>query len=502
MDQVSGQHGGATLGEYAGAFRRRWWAVALGAVVGLGLAATFLLVAPKMYIATSSVLVNPIGVEFDTAVDGARTNSGVNLDTEAQIVTSQAVSSRAKVNLQTAEIVGQLVQNVSVEVPPNTNVLRISFAADSAQGAQIGAAAYADGYLSNRRETAENLLEEQSRALNQQIAELESQLPDATADERTGLETSLQTLNTRKASVDGTRVDPGSVISDSLLPKRPASPNAALVLTSGLAFGLLLGLMSLLLLEKRDGRYYDWRSVEVRSGLAVLADVPGKAADPAPLFEPHSPGAEAFSQVRNAILSGLGDAPATLVISSPSAGHGADVVAANLAVALARAGHTTTLLVADESSQVADLFGMPATDGLTEVLRGRLPVERAAHRVPDLRGLTLVAAGHGLDAEIDDLEGSGIAPVLQTLAERTHFLLIRARANDVAADAQFFGRHARAALPAIELGRAQRDAVENGVRQWTLVGTAVPGAVTLPPFGPPEAAPPRAVASGSGEHTA
>ena len=170
----------------------------------------------------------------------------------------------------------------------------------------------------------------------------------------------------------GTRVDPGKVISDSLLPKRPASPNAGLVLTSGLAFGLLLGLIGLYLLERRDGRCYDWRSVERRLDLAVLADVPGKPGSPAPLYPPHSPGAEAFNQVRNAILSGLGDEPATLVIASPSAGFGADVVAANLAVALARAGHRTTLVVADESSQISDLFGMPATDGLTEVLRGRL----------------------------------------------------------------------------------------------------------------------------------
>ncbi|MCZ3386585.1 MAG: hypothetical protein LH630_06400, partial [Actinomycetia bacterium] len=324
----------------------------------------------------------------------------------------------------------------------------------------------------------------------------------ATADERTGLETALQTLNTRKASVDGTRVDPGKVISDSLLPNRPASPNSALVLTSGLAFGLLLGLMFLLLLERRDDRCYEWRSVEARLGLPVLADVPGEAGSPAPLFEPHSPGAEAFGQVRNAILSGLGDAPATLVIAGPSAGHGADVVVANLAVALARAGHSTTLLVADESSKVAELFGMPATDGLTEVLRGRLPVERAAHRVPDLRGLSLVVAGHGLDTEIDDLEGSGIAEVLKALASRTHFLLIRARSNDFAADAQFFGRHARAALPAVEIGTTHRAAIENSVRQWTMIGTAVPGAVTLPSFGPPEPAPPRAVASGSSEHSA
>lgn len=488
MDQVSGQPGGATLGDYAGALRRRWWVVALGAVMGLGLAAVFLLVAPKTYVATASVLVNPIGVEFDAAVDGARTNSGVNLDTEAQIVTSQAVSARAKVNLQTPEIVGQLVQNVSVAVPPNTNVLRISFAADSPEGAQEGAAAYADGYLSNRRETAEDLLAEQSRALNQQITELQSQLPDATADERTGLETSLQTLNTRKASVDGTRVDAGKLISEALLPKRPASPNAALILTGGLAFGTLVGLMALLVLERRDHRCHGWRSVEHRLGLAVLADVPGAAGSPARLFEPRSPGAEAFNQLRNAIMSGVGDDPATLVVASPSDGFGADVVAANLAVALARSGRSTTLLVADESSRVYELLGMPDADGLTEVLRHLLPLERATHSVPDIPHLSLMTAGHGLDSNIVDLEGSGITRVLETLADGSHFLVIRSRPNDVAADAQFFGRYARAALPVIEVGRTVRDDVESSVRQWNLVETAVPGAVTVPPFGPPKSA--------------
>jgi Mrp family chromosome partitioning ATPase len=471
--------------------------VALGAFIGLGLAATYLLMAPKTYISTSAVLVSPIGGELDNAVEGARTNSLVNLDTEAQLVGSQAVSSRAKVILQTPEIVGQLVQHVSVAVPPNTNVLRISFAGSTPEEARDGAAAYADAYLANRRDSADALLEQQQRALRQQIAELESQLRNATEDERPGLETSLQTVNTRLAYLVGTRVNPGKVISESLIPRRPSSPNTGLVLTSGLAFGLLLGLMGLYLLERRDGRCYDWRSVERRLGLAVLADIPGSPGSPAPLFPSHSPGAEAFGQVRNAILSGLGDKPATLVIASPSDGFGADVVTANLAVALTKAGHPTTLVIADQTSTIADLFGMPATDGLTEVLRGRIPVAKATQRVPDIRHLSLLTAGHGLDSQIDDLEGSGIEAVLRDLAGQSHFVLIRSRPNDTAADAQFFGRLADAALPVIEVGRTHREAVEDGVRQWRLVGTTVPGAVTVPVFGAPEQAAPLAVTSTS-----
>ncbi len=497
MDQVSGQHGGSTLGDYTGAFRRRWWVVVLGALVGLGLAATYLLVAPKAYIATASVYVTPLGGVSDNAVDGARLNSGVNLDTEAQLVTSQAVSSRAKVILQTPEIVGQLVQNVQVAVPPNTNVLRISFTAGSAEEARDGAAAYAAAYLENRRNTANDLLEEQERALRQQIAELTAQLRTATDEERPVIEASLETLNTRLAYVVGTPVNPGKVISDSLLPRNPASPNTALVLASGLSLGLLLGFLGLLLLERRDGRCHDWRSVERRLGLAVLANIPGTSGSPAVLFDPHTPGAESYGEVRNAVLSGLGNDPATLVISSPSASYGADAVTANVAVALARAGYSTTVLIADEESTIPDLFGLPATDGLTSVLRGRADLSQALQPLPDLPSLTILPAGVGLQSDIDDLEGSGLADVLSDVAERSHFVLVRPRPNDVAADAQFFGRHARAAVPVIDIGRTVRDAVEHAIRQWQLVGATVPGAVTVPAYDAPEPAPPRAVTSGT-----
>jgi uncharacterized protein involved in exopolysaccharide biosynthesis len=493
VDQVSGQQGGATLGEYAGAFRRRWWVVALGAVFGLALAAVYLLVVPKTYISTASVLVNPIGGTTDNAVIDARTNSGINLDTEAQLVTSQAVSAEAKVALQSPEIVGQLVQHVSVQVPPNTNVLRISFSGSTPEAARDGAAAYASGYLKNRLQSAQDLIQQQETALERQIREQQAQLAAATPAETEGIKLTLQTLQTRLASIQGTDVDPGSVISEALIPRRPASPNAALILASGLAFGLLIGLSGLYLLERRDGRCYDWRIVERRLGLAVLADVPGEPGEPAPLFEPHSMGAESFAELRNVLLTGLGDEPATLVVATPSAGIGADVVAANLAVTLARSGHSTTIVVADEQSGIPTLFGLPATEGLAEFLRGRVELKSALQVWPELPALKMMPAGNGLHSEAIDLEGNGVSELLEALTERSHYVIIRARSSEEAADAQYFGRYANAAIPVIEIGRTVRDAVAAGVRQWKLVGTLVPGAVTVPAFEAPQPPPPRAV---------
>jgi hypothetical protein len=108
-----------------------------------------------------------------------------------------------------------------------------------------------------------------------------------------------------------------------------------------------------------------------------------------------------------------------------------------------------------------------------------------------------VPAGHGLVSRIDDLEGSGVATVLRELADKSTFVIIRSRPADVASDAQFFGRHARAAIPVIEIGRTVRESVQNAVRQWNLVDTVVPGAVTVPPFDPPEQVSPHAAAASS-----
>jgi Mrp family chromosome partitioning ATPase len=210
-------------------------------------------------------------------------------------------------------------------------------------------------------------------------------------------------------------------------------------------------------------------------------------------------GAESFAELRNALLTGLGDEPATLVIATPSPGNGADVVAANLAITLARAGHSTTIVVADEESEIPVLLGLTATEGLTEVLRGRVELTSVLQRWPDLPALRVLPAGHGLHSEVADLEGSGVSELLESLTERSHYVIVRARPSDGAADAQYFGRYANAAIPVIEIGRTVREAVAAGVRQWKLVGTVVPGAVTVPAFEAPQPPPPRAVTSPSGE---
>lgn len=472
----------ASLGDFAAALRRRWWMVVLGAVLGVALASAYLLVAPKVYLATATVLVNPVGGSADDVVDGARTNSGVNLDTEAQLVKSQAVSSLAKVRLQTTEIVGQLVQRVTVAVPPNTNVLRITYSASTADDAREGASAFAEAYLENRRESSTDIIERQTSYLRNQVAQLENELPTQSVDQQTLTTANIQTLTTRLYSLQ-TAVTPGQIISDALLPRRPSSPNQLLVLFSGLALGILLGLAAVASREKRDGRLFDWRVVERRLGTAVLVDVPGPRGATPTLYPVHSPAGQAFTQVRNVLLSGMPSARGAILVASPEVGAGADAVAVNLAAAFARADHLVTLVVADSASTAPAMLGVAHAPGLAESLTEKVPGDALTQVVTGLPTMSVLAPGDQLHEKVDDLEGIGIAALLRGLLERREIVVVLAPATAVGADAQLLARLSDVAIPVVELGRTHREALETTIRQWQIVSTVVPGVVTLRQMG-------------------
>ena len=113
--------------DYVGVLRRRWWIVLALACVGVVGAFGYVTVAPKAYTATSSVNVNPTAADQTNAVAGSRTNGAtVNLDTQAQVVTSTAVATLAGKMLHSTLTPYKLAAQVNVTVPPNSSILDIA----------------------------------------------------------------------------------------------------------------------------------------------------------------------------------------------------------------------------------------------------------------------------------------------------------------------------------------------------------------------------------------
>src|SRR5579862_3260967 len=91
------------------------------------------------------------------------------------------------------------------------------------------------------------------------------------------------------------------------------------------------------------------------------------------LNNPQSPAAEAYRTLRTNILFSSVDKPVhTLVVTAPTPEEGGDgktIVAANLAVTMAQAGHVTILVDADlRRPSLHTLWGLPNSAGLTSMM--------------------------------------------------------------------------------------------------------------------------------------
>ena len=111
-----------------GMARRHWWLVLL--LVGLGLvgATQFTRVQPKVYESSTSVLVQPTGGGQDTNVVGGRTKGDINLDTEAQLVSSTAVAAEAAKLLRTTRspdtLAAKVLRDIQVALRVGGDIVR------------------------------------------------------------------------------------------------------------------------------------------------------------------------------------------------------------------------------------------------------------------------------------------------------------------------------------------------------------------------------------------
>ena len=105
------------------------------------------------YTSTAAVLVLPTGANT-TATAGGRSNAEINLDTESELVQSAKVAEAARLLLKTEESALVLRDRVTVAVPPNSQVLEITYVDNNAESTQAGAQAFAQAYLDNRASEA------------------------------------------------------------------------------------------------------------------------------------------------------------------------------------------------------------------------------------------------------------------------------------------------------------------------------------------------------------
>jgi Mrp family chromosome partitioning ATPase/capsular polysaccharide biosynthesis protein len=489
------------VSDYLGMVRRHWWIVLaflLAGAVGATLGAR---TQPKVYESTASVLVSPVGSQ-DANASGGRTNAAINLDTEAQLVTSTDVATAAGGALKVSTPPATLAGNVRVSVPANTTVLNITYSAGTAAAAQSGAHAFAIAYLAARGNAAQAEVTAELTTLTTKLTQYQASLNQlsgrlatmpvndpnraSVSSQINTLTTQINALTTRQNELTTTAVTPGRIISDAALPGSPARPSIPLFAASGALLGLLLGVAVAALRQRTDRRVRRGVDLARRADMPVLGQLPPRTQIRLDdVFPPFGAAGRMFNRLRNEALASLRPGDQVIVVTGASRGAASTLVAANLAASLGRSGSEVVLICAHLPESLLDtapatrLLGVRATPGLSDVLAGKVTLDEAVQRAPRNPWLRVLTTG-GTASAGGLLQSPALRETLDRLRSDAEYVVVEAPSTAASADAQSLASLADAAIVAVELRRTSHAEVVDAAEQMRRVGTPVLGAVIMP----------------------
>jgi polysaccharide biosynthesis transport protein len=407
------------------------WVLLVAAVVTLGAAALSWTRTP-MYRSSADVLVEP------RAVPGVTTLQAPDMGTEKAIASSGAVVALASHSLGVPT--GDLSAGLSVSVPVDTHVLRISVSNPDPVQARLWAQTLAEAY----------------------VAFHASALP---------------------AGLPAGAKPPAQIITSAGLPRSPASPDHLLDLGVAAVIGLSLGVGTAILRDRFDDRVRGPADLEERTGAPTLALVPafrrrrdGFAGRLVIGHGPDSAVAEAYRNLRSRVLQVARHGEVrTIVVTSP-ARQATTTVAANLAAALALTGRRVVLVCADlRRPRAHQLFGVDNRVGLTGVVAGASLVQ--ALRTTGIDGLMMLPAGEYAVDPGAVLQAPVLPRVLDELRRRADLVVIEAPPVLAGADTPALAERAELVLLVGDARRTTRGEVDAAARQLTHVRATVAGCV-------------------------
>ncbi len=429
---LSGSQQASTLRDYLQIARRQRWIILAVVALTTFSAAFFSLRQEKLYQASAEVLVRS---GFGSSQSPDRV-----LQTQADIAAgSSEVARRVRSQLD-------LDSSPPIEVTPKTesDILIFSSTMSSPRLAARAATAYARAFRDFQRElvTADirkalSDVEGEIRAVRAR-GNRDSALYGSLLDKREELRT-LEALETQRAflvrpATLGVQVQPKPVRNTLL----------------GLMLGLILGLGLAFLREALDTRVRSTDEVEERLGVPLLARVPrpprrlGRSDRLVMIDDPDGPDAEAFRILRANVDFARTETDAKVVlVTSAAEGQGKSTTAANLAVALARAGERVVLADFDLRRPVIHRFFDLDGPGVTQVATGSATLEEALAPIPlvwqgarassigvgngmrQAGGMLQVLPAGSIPGSVDDvLPNQVVAGVLEDLRRRADIVLV------------------------------------------------------------------------------
>lgn len=257
---------------------------------------------------------------------------------------------------------------------------------------------------------------------------------------------------------------------------RPSSNDAPrLILFASLA-GLGLAVGGVLLFDHLDRRIRYPEQVTRNLGLPVLGVVPRLDQRSGNGATAHI-AVEAFrgirTQLQHAEPAGLG----TILVTSAAPRDGKSMVAANLAISYASAGHRTILLDADtRRGRAHRMFQLSSKPGLMDYLLGRAALDDVQQRT-GVDHLTLVARGGTSGFQSELLEGEKMERLLSTLRKRFDVVVVDGPPLAAGADTLVLSQQATKVIFVVRAGETDQQMALTRLRMMGNVDIPIVGAV-------------------------
>ncbi|GAA4308138.1 tyrosine-protein kinase domain-containing protein [Klenkia terrae] len=376
------------LREVLKALKASWWLVVAGALVGALAALGLSLLQTPLYSSQTQL--------FVSATDSVTTAEAF----QGSQLSQQRVTSYAQL-LTGEELASRVVDDLQLDLTP------------SALAGHITATAVTDTVLLNVTVT------DPSAVQAQRIAE-------SIGTEFSAMVEELETPSGADA-VSPVKV---TVTDRSDLPTAPSSPQTLRNVALGLLVGLLLGAAGAIARVRLD------RTVKDAEDAAELAGGPviGVILRDDDLASQHtiernslSRTAEGYRQLRtNLQFLNVDEPPKVIMVSSAVPSEGKTTLAVNLALSLAEAGRTVTVIEADlRRPRVTRYLGMVGGVGLTNILTGSAGLEDVIQPYGD-GGLSVIAAGPTPPNPSELLSSSHMFSLIDDLRQKNDFVLLDA----------------------------------------------------------------------------
>jgi tyrosine-protein kinase len=520
-----------TLTQYVRAIVRRAWLLAvlpaLAVAGALAITSTF----PPTYESEAHILVRSVQPISPIDTSGQSSNADEVSRTYAQLLTERPLLAQVISDLKLRTTPAQLQGAIKIAPQPNTTVLKVTVQGSDPVLARDIANKLIQDFVAQTRQTQQRQVNQYRTAVETQLNQLRSQiqteqaridqLNDKANQSQASSSGSSAASGSRRGSTSGSGLKPEEqtelanlqeqvaldrsqyaaivhtesdiqvnvaraadnlvVLSPAETPTAPISPKPMLNALLAALGGLALGVGLTLLLEHFDSSIRTDEQLIELTGLRPLGHIPfsrgnrGQKELVVLRKEPYL--AEPYKALRtNLLFSAMDREPKLITVTSATPKEGKSRIAANLAIALARAGRQTLLIDCDFRRPVQHrLFNRSRNVGLADLIVGQVSESEVILPTDDVPNLYLLSSGSTPHSASEMLDSVAMRTLLGRVAEAFDNIVLDTPAVNVVSDGLIVGRHAEATLLVVEHGRSRYPAVRKAREALDNVGARVVG---------------------------